>query len=123
MDDVLAALDRNVPTCVGVYRIQESKKNAGDECPHVRGGVPVVIDYTDPLIEMSPRAWGCTGKVERILDKTGNVPTCVGVYRRNGTERNAPRKCPHVRGGVPRGLEPRRSILLMSPRAWGCTAP
>ncbi len=35
------------------------------------------------------------------MAQLSNVPTCVGVYRREASDRRRREKCPHVRGGVP----------------------
>ncbi len=108
----------------------------------MRGGVPKATSETVKYRKMSPRAWGCTALKEAPSETPVNVPTCVGVYRAGSCFNLSRRKCPHVRGGVPklfrlaaelekcphvRGGVPmtcwrRRSGHEMSPRAWGCTA-
>ncbi len=92
----------NVPTCVGVYHLLLSQKILQTECPHVRGGVPWSHEEIANEIQMSPRAWGCTGYMSGSTPKT--------------------KECPHGRGGVPGSFDNQKPFQLRSPRAWGCTA-
>ncbi len=70
---------------------------------------------------MSPRAWGCTDETTCYYCGKENVPTCVGVYRKENYRRWNKWQCPHVRGGVPALRLPTSRDVPMSPRAWGCT--
>ncbi len=91
----------NVPTCVGVYRRGIYGPRFISQCPHVRGGVPVLEASGRGKMTMSPRAWGCTGILALQQSGSFNVPTCVGVYRPEGISPGPAYQCPHVRGGVP----------------------
>ncbi len=111
----------NVPTCVGVYRHGEQARIHRQECPHVRGGVPLLSQSSLVPKEMSPRAWGCTEIRQALECLVINVPTCVGVYRDKIAAAIAKEECPHVRGGVPTSRGRLTQHQKMSPRAWGCT--
>ena len=50
-----------------------------------------------------------------------NLPTGVGMYRRQPTIPSAEQKSPHRRGDVPGPIPMPISVLLISPQAWGCT--
>ena len=121
MIDAVEGFTGNVPTCVGVYRNCSFMDSRNAECPHVRGGVPLSVNDCSILQQMSPRAWGCTVSHHIILAEKGNVPTCVGVYRKNVLRKHTCRECPHVRGGVPVVSFEEFKEAKMSPRAWGCT--
>ena len=73
-----------VPTSVGVYRLNRSRRSDVVYCPHKREGVPVEKD-------VAVRMWYI-------------VPTSVGVYRVEVNKYAAYNDCPHKRGGVPKHM-------------------
>ncbi len=70
-----------VPTCVGVYLWRIEFQEGNPDCPHMRGGVPLVFRINLYNLRLSPHAWGCTVSETSAKINQEIVPTCVGVYR------------------------------------------
>ena len=51
---------RNLPTGVGMYRLNDLEGVSAPESPHRRGDVPTAEWADYPTIQISPQAWGCT---------------------------------------------------------------
>ena len=47
-----------VPTPVGVNRHAAQHHPVQTDCPHARGGEPLPVAVTVPVIGLSPRPWG-----------------------------------------------------------------
>ena len=105
----LATPDEIVPTHVGVYRDRGRLARVGGDCPHARGGVPVLNSGSVGLARLSPRTWGCTAAGRSKRTAAPIVPTHVGVYRAPLGRECRDVHCPHARGGVPTTLRSARS--------------
>ncbi len=68
----------------------------------------------------SPRVWGCFRKRNGAGGRGGVFPTRVGVFPRRNHEQRNQRSLPHACGGVSVVHEPNGSVVLSSPRVWGC---
>ena len=88
------------PTCVGVFLIQQPKKNARESLPHVRGGVSCGYSFKYRAGVSSPRAWGCFRRSHGLPLHSGVFPTCVGVFPGCTLMSWLAGSLPHVRGGV-----------------------
>ena len=92
---------RNLPTGVGMYRLNYRPIPRLRQSPHRRGDVPTRIrDCATPMV-ISPQAWGCTGLRGGCRGQRSNLPTGVGMYRNPlpGIADNL--ESPHRRGDVP----------------------
>ncbi len=112
----------DVPTHVGVDRIRRSWRSVLMGCPHARGGGPSIPWRWASWRRMSPRTWGWTVLPLSCHLQTPDVPTHVGVDRRQGISSRSYPRCPHARGGGPPYLDPAEIEAAMSPRTWGWTA-
>ncbi len=108
------------PTPVGVFPFKPTGFSSVLRLPHARGGVSHPLSQPQGLSRSSPRPWGCfcyttTGRAVVVV-----FPTPVGVFLRKWTPDETICSLPHARGGVSLMKLIRVTILLSSPRPWGC---
>ena len=108
------------PTCVGVFLSTSPSGGVSRRLPHVRGGVSAALILEEPLLESSPRAWGCFSGRGYVGIELSVFPTCVGVFLKQNTGTGLCLCLPHVRGGVSIITFVTPAGKLSSPRAWGC---
>ena len=70
------------PTGVGMNRAPSRKIFAPAYVPHRRGDEPSALSASWFAIKCSPRVWGCTDSVRSARARRANLPTGVGMYRR-----------------------------------------
>ena len=109
------------PTGVGMYRRQVLVEVGAGGLPHGRGEVPTSRRQEQENDSSAPRAWGCTGAVERRMGGAVVCPTGVGMYRRWRGKSRITGGLPHGRGDVPTCQRHRAEAEASAPRAWGCT--
>ena len=68
---------------------------------------------------MSPPAWGWPATRTATLQVEIDVPTRVGMARRDPEQRHPRHGCPHPRGDGPLNFSMFSLITSMSPPAWG----
>ena len=88
--------------------------------PHVRGGVSLSGDVGFRAGRSSPRAWGCFPLICRLTSRASVFPTCVGVFPFLLLFLPSHHGLPHVRGGVSHLKSEIATVVMSSPRAWGC---
>ena len=71
----------NLPTDVGMYRINSPYPLIIRESPHRRGDVPRHLILFDRRVGISPQTWGCTVLLVLFQERGFNLPTDVGMYR------------------------------------------
>ena len=108
------------PTCVGVFLARRAVPCGMYGLPHVRGGVSSDLVTFFSVLRSSPRAWGCFYQRLRPRGMQRVFPTCVGVFPTNPKIKSNQRSLPHVRGGVSIHAGITESVVVSSPRAWGC---
>ena len=91
-----------IPTRVGMDRLQRFRHLAALRNPHARGDGPYNVDTDNRLRMKSPRAWGWTGLIDRAGPAWAEIPTRVGMDRY--------------------GCQSWSKRRAKSPRAWGWTA-
>ena len=90
------------PTCVGVFRREQTRTDDGKCFPHMRGGVPFMNEEKNHASHV--------------------FPTCVGVFRhRLRLIRYMPSFSPHAWGCSDEEMERLHAIITFSPHAWGCS--
>ena len=105
-----------------MYRISCWTMRCTRESPHKRGDVPLLPRCVVVYRLISPQAWGCTDDVLLCGSISSNLPTSVGMYRREQEAIAGLNKSPHKRGDVPVSGERQFRARAISPQAWGCTA-
>ncbi len=111
---------RVFPTPVGVFPKQASMKAVFTSLPHARGGVSFYLPRFHQGIRSSPRPWGCFPDRVGQLGDALVFPTPVGVFLEAGSGGLWRQRLPHARGGVSNLSLFRITIILSSPRPWGC---
>ncbi len=104
-----------VPTYVGVFRTSDLQRFIHSSCPHIRGGVPARRAAPPTRAGLSPHTWGCSSQTATTRADRHVVPTYVGVFLSSTTTMLGPRRCPHIRGGVPRWSASSMSSLIVVP--------
>ena len=72
------------------------------------------------MILSSPRPWGCFSSPSAVRSTARVFPTPVGVFPDIPDVLLCPLSLPHARGGVSVISSRFCSLLLSSPRPWGC---
>ncbi|SYE96427.1 Domain of uncharacterised function (DUF2825) [Klebsiella pneumoniae] len=72
------------------------------------------------MLVSSPRTWGCFLRVPAGLRRQRVFPTHVGVFLSVDAGEGEPGSLPHARGGVSVKERIGSSVLMSSPRTWGC---
>ncbi len=90
-------------------------------CPHARGDGPKFFRDFKNATELSPRAWGWTGRDGRVRDPPLVVPPRVGMDRNLANVEGLTFGCPHARGDGPCIVSTTAACPELSPRAWGWT--
>ena len=89
--------------------------------PRVRGDVPVIEPVVMPVLKFSPRARGCSGKVDPVRPILLVFPACAGMFRMMFMSGGRLSGFPRVRGDVPETPRNRARGARFSPRARGCS--
>ena len=110
-----------LPTPVGMFRIDSPDGSDPRTSPHARGDVPSYYACDLMIRHFSPRPWGCSVHVLTDLIGLTLLPTPVGMFRRDSTQRCRPRASPHARGDVPPKRGHAMRAIIFSPRPWGCS--
>ena len=108
------------PTHVGVFLVGTHSLPAALGLPHARGGVSQAQRLCAAHRVSSPRTWGCFQLGQHIRHFAQVLPTHVGVFLVLWALRRSGWRLPHARGGVSNLPTLRPSLLLSSPRTWGC---
>ena len=108
------------PTPVGVFPLGSSSYVACRCLPHACGGVSVQCVTPVCLQVSSPRLWGCFSRIVSYSNYFSVFPTPVGVFLIMWCIKLTNHSLPHACGGVSIYAPTIRSILLSSPRLWGC---
>ena len=91
-------------------------------CPHTRGGGPPLRQRVEaPPIVVPTRVGVDRSKAERCIVCRPLSPHAWGWTVHHLVLRPGPVRCPHTRGGGPRGARNQRSSQSLSPHAWGWT--
>ena len=93
---------------------------AARRLPHARGGVSRALDRKRRDSKSSPRPWGCFSLPGVRLKAFSVFPTPVGVFLTRQAAMMASWGLPHARGGVSSSEAHVCSLLVSSPRPWGC---
>ena len=75
----------DVPTRVGMARIQSNLIDWLNGCPHPRGDGPTSRPRWRPCVRMSPPAWGWPDPTTGFRVQVTDVPTRVGMARTAST--------------------------------------
>ncbi len=109
------------PTRVGMDRCSHELGRGPVRFPHARGDGPAGVPPVRGDIPFSPRAWGWTGGVARLIHGPQVFPTRVGMDRLPPSHHLCNRRFPHARGDGPDRFLCLSGRLAFSPRAWGWT--
>ena len=92
-------------------------------CPHPRGDGPRSNPNSNKCDRLSPPAWGWSALrcVRECPERV--VPTRVGMVRTPKPRLPLAPRCPHPRGDGPGGVTIKALCALLSPPAWGWSAP
>ena len=112
----------DVPTRVGMARLDCNPRAQCGGCPHPRGDGPTWDRSALVAMKMSPPAWGWPVNCVPFLEIRFDVPTRVGMARQRIELHKAPAGCPHPRGDGPPTHGGPRKEETMSPPAWGWPA-
>ncbi len=107
------------PTGVGMVRAHLARQVLTLCVPHGRGDGPRRGSMVSGSVACSPRAWGWSEGLRRILHRWGVFPTGVGMVRRRPFCSCPSARVPHGRGDGPCGPPWRGCPSWCSPRAWG----
>ena len=97
----LVADSVEIPTRVGMDRLSRPGKDGRQRDPHARGDGPGVLGWRIAGHARSPRAWGWTGTGRRRPLQGREIPTRVGMDRRERCRSPAVSGDPHARGDGP----------------------
>ncbi len=88
--------------------------------PHAGGGVSEEPVWEEGIYQSSPRRWGCFHDVLSRVRRAEVFPTQVGVFPQWTTLLCSIHRLPHAGGGVSDCNSLLPSIVMSSPRRWGC---
>ena len=91
----------DVPTHVGMARMNASNSTETSRCPHPRGDGPRLPVATAHCRRMSPPTWGWPVTCALLVRGSNDVPTHVGMARSPCICAMARPRCPHPRGDGP----------------------
>ena len=91
----------------------------GPGFPRVRGDVPAIGDYPEPVYEFSPRARGCSSLHIPASSHLEVFPACAGMFLKPHTRHPRPQSFPRVRGDVPAQTGKLLVMLVVFPACAG----
>ena len=109
------------PTPVGMFPPFSKPDAPPAGFPHARGDVPEHDAKMRPLVEFSPRPWGCSAGRRIGHGADAVFPTPVGMFRSETAPDNRSVSFPHARGDVPCKQLTDNIAFQFSPRPWGCS--
>ena len=111
------------PACAGMFLRVIHRILHPIRFPRVRGDVPGVWVGAKHRKQFSPRARGCSGRVQALVVTNDVFPACAGMFLCSSHHLSVSVRFPRVRGDVPIIITQPMSVRRFSPRARGCSCP